>query len=314
MISSSVAHVLAQGVQTGTIRGAVSDQQDLPLPGVTVTISSPALQGQRTAITAMAGTYVFRALPAGDYQVSFDLSSFAPLKRAATVPLGGSIVENVTLMPAGLSEVVNVVAAAPAPLATPVIGLNIKPRRSRRSPRRARSGIATLSQADRGTPNSGQVVINGAFAFDNVFMLNGVDVNDNLFGAPQNLFIEDAIEETQVLTSGISAEYGRFSGGVINAITKSGGNVFSGSYRLNLSNPNWVVETPFEVANGTSHTSKYNESHEATFGGPIVKDRLWFFTAGRLSSIDTQASFDQTGVPYTETDDNQRGKSSSPPP
>jgi hypothetical protein len=151
-------------------------------------------------------------------------------------------------------------------------------------------------------------VINGAFAFDNVFMLNGVDVNDNLFGAPQNLFIEDAIEETQVLTSGISAEYGRFSGGVINAITKSGGNMFAGSYRLNLTNPKWVVETPFEVSNGTVHTSKYNQSHEGTFGGPIVKDRLWFFTAGRLSSIDTQASFAQTGVPYTDTDEDRRGE------
>jgi len=311
MISSSAARVLAQGVQTGTIRGAVSDQQDLPLPGVTVTISSPALQGQRTAITATDGTYVFRALPAGDYQVSFELSSFAPLKRATSVPLGGSAVENATLAPAGVSETVNVVAAAtPAPLATPVVGLNIKHEEVEAlATSRTLQGIATLSPGlTENTPNSGQLAINGAFAFDNVFMLNGVDVNDNLFGSPQNLFIEDAIEETQVLTSGISAEYGRFSGGVINAITKSGGNVFSGSYRLNLTNPNWAVETPFEVANGTSHTSKYNESHEATLGGPIVKDRLWFFTAGRLSSIDTQASFDQTGVPYTQTDDNQRGE------
>ena len=60
-------------------------------------------------------------------------------------------------------------------------------------------------------------------------MINGVDINDNLFAQPQNLFIEDAIEETQVLTSGISAEFGRFSGGVVNAITKSGGDTFSGS-------------------------------------------------------------------------------------
>ena len=81
------------------------------------------------------------------------------------------------------------------------------------------------------------MVINGAFAFDNIFMVNGVDVNDNLFAQPQNLFIEDAIEETQVLTSGISAEYGRFTGGVVNAITKSGGNTFSGSGRVNFLNP-----------------------------------------------------------------------------
>ena len=77
-------------------------------------------------------------------------------------------------------------------------------------------------------------------------MINGVDVNDNLSATPQNLFIEDAIEETQVLTSGIPAEYGRFTGGVINAITKSGGNMFSGSGRINFLNPSWTTETPFE--------------------------------------------------------------------
>ena len=71
-------------------------------------------------------------------------------------------------------------------------------------------------------------------------MLNGVDVNDNLFGSPQNLFIEDAIEETQVITSGITAEYGRFTGGVVNAVTKSGGNTFSGSFRTGFSNPSWT--------------------------------------------------------------------------
>ena len=302
--------LVGQGVQTGNIRGSVVDQQNLALPGVTVTITSPALQGQRTAITGTDGSYAFRALPAGDYEISFEISSFAPLKRGTVVPLGGSIVENATLSAGGVSEVVNVVAAVPAPLTTPVVGLNIKHDEVEAlATPRTLQGIATLSPGlTENTPNAGQLVINGAFAFDNVFMLNGVDVNDNLFGSPQDLFIEDAIEETQVLTSGITAEYGRFSGGVVNAITKSGGNVFSGSYRLNLSNPAWVVETPFEVANGTQHTSQFNASHEATFGGPIVKDKLWFFTAGRLSSIGVQNSLNQTGIPYTETDDNQRGE------
>src|SRR5690606_11786470 len=119
---------------------------------------------------------------------------------------------------------------------------------------RTLSGIAEISPGlTSNTPNASQVSINGAFAFDNVFMINGVDVNDNLFGSPQNLFIEDAIEETQTLTSGISAEYGRFSGGVINAITKSGSNTFSGSFRDELTNPSWSTETPFEVARNAPH-------------------------------------------------------------
>jgi hypothetical protein len=309
LVFMSAMDALAQGVQTGTIRGTVVDQQDLALPGVTVTISSPALQGQRETVTATDGTYAFLALPAGEYQIGFEISAFAPVKRTSTVPLGGSIVQNVTMAPAGVSEVVNVVAAV-APIATPVVGLNIKHNEIEAlATSRTLQGIATLSPGlTDNTPNTGQVVINGAFAFDNVFMLNGVDVNDNLFGSPQNLFIEDAIEETQVLTSGISAEYGRFSGGVINAITKSGGNMFSGSYRLNLTNPKWVVETPFEVSNGTVHTSKYNLSHEGTFGGPIIADRLWFFSAGRLSNINTQSSLEQTGIAYTDSDDNRRGE------
>ena len=80
--------------------------------------------------------------------------------------------------------------------------------------------------------------------------MNGVDINDNVLGTPNNLFIEDAIQEVQVLTSGISAEYGRFSGGIVNVITRSGGNVFSGAFRTNLTNPAWSVETPVREVGG----------------------------------------------------------------
>ena len=170
-------------------------------------------------------------------------------------------------------------------------------------------GIATLSPGvNEATPNGGQLAINGAFAFDNNFMVNGVDVTDNLFGVPQTLFIEDAIEETQVLTAGISAEYGRFSGGVVNAITRSGGNVFSGSYRVNLTNSAWVAETPLEKSRGVEHADTLNRSHEATFGGPILRDRLWFFTAGRLARLSNAVTLQETGIPITQKSKNQRGE------
>src|SRR5262249_57290164 len=126
---------------------------------------------------------------------------------------------------------VQVVAEAPAPIATPIVGSNIKHDEIEAlATPRTLQGIATLAPAvSEYTPNGGQLVINGAFAFDNIFMINGVDVNDNLFANAQNLFIEDAIDETQVLTSGISAEYGRFSGGGVHAITKSGSHRVSGN-------------------------------------------------------------------------------------
>src|SRR6185436_17866747 len=183
---------------------------------------------------------------------------------------------------------VQVVAESPAPIATPVVGINIKHEEIEAlATPRTLQGIATLSPGlSEQSPNGGQLVINGGFAFDNIFMVNGVDVNDNLFANPQNLFIEDAIDETQVLTSGISAEYGRFGGGVVNAITKSGGNRFSGSGRVNFLNPKWSTETPFEVRSNITRPDINQQTYEGTFGGPILKDHLWFFSAGRYAAVE----------------------------
>ena len=85
------------------------------------------------------------------------------------------------------------------------------------------------------TPNQNQVTIGGGFAYDNKFLVDGVDVNDNVFGQPNGLFIEEGIQEVQVLTSGIS-RIRPFGGGVVNVITRSGGNLFSGAFRTNLTN------------------------------------------------------------------------------
>ena len=76
-------------------------------------------------------------------------------------------------------------------------------------------------------------------SFESLYLVNGVTVNENLRGQANNLYIEDAIQETTVATDGMSAEYGRFSGGVVNVITKSGGNLFSGSFRDSLVNDDW---------------------------------------------------------------------------
>ena len=303
--------VSAQGVQTGTIRGVVHDSQGLAVPGATVSATSPALQGPRVATTDSSGGYVLPNLPPGGYSVRFELSGFGTVERQTTVPLGLVVEQSVTLNAGGLAETVQVVAESPAPVATPILGMNIKHEEIEAlATPRTLQGIATLSPSvNEQSPNAGQLVINGAFAFDNIFMINGVDVNDNLFANPQNLFIEDAIEETQVLTSGISAEYGRFSGGVINAITKSGGNKFSGSGRVNFLNAAWSDETPFEKTRPVPITrpSKLQETYEGVFGGPIVKDHLWFFTSGRYAVTDTPNTIQQTGVQVVSTNNNKRG-------
>ena len=299
----------AQGVQTGTIRGVIVDAQNLPIPGATVTATSPALLGQRTTVSGEDGTYTLAQLPTGVYQLRFELMGFETVARAITVPLGGTATQDATLRAAGVEQTVEVVGVAP-PLATASVGLNIRQEEvDALATSRTLQGISTLSPAvTENTPNVRQISINGAFAFDNVFMLNGVDINDNLFGSPQNLFIEDAIEETQVLTSGISAEYGRFSGGVVNAVTKSGGNTFSGSLRINLTNPSWTEETPFEVDNDVEYLSEINDTYEFTLGGPIVRDRLWFFGAGRRAYVTTTETLNQTGIGFSEQDNNWRAE------
>ena len=301
----------AQGVQTGTITGIVQSTDGLSLPGVTVTATSPAVQGRRTAVTDVNGVYFIRALPPGSYSITFEVPNFQTANANDVVlELGGVAELNQTLMVAARTETVNVTAEIPSALATTTVSQAFTKAQVDALPvGRRPQDIAELAPGlTNNTPNTNQVTIAGATAFDNVFMLNGVDINDNLFGSPNNLYTEDAIQETNVLTGGISAEWGRFSGGVVNVITKSGGNNFSGSFRENFNNPKWIEETPRERANNVEHQDVLGKVHEGTFGGPIARDRLWFFSAGRYQRDPTPGTFVQTGGSYTRVDTIKRGE------
>ena len=294
--------IMAQGTQTGTVRGWVRDSQGLVLPGATVTVASDAMQGSRSTRVGAYGSYEIQGLPPGDYSITFELTGFTDVVGIALVPLGGTAEVSVSMEPAEVVEVIQVVSVVPSALASIGTSSNIRAPEIDALP--VERNIFTVTELAPGltnnTPNNNQVVINGAFAYDNVFLIDGVDVNDNLFGTVHNLFIEDAIEEMQVLTSGISAEYGRFSGGVINTITKSGANTFSGSFRANLYKPDWTVRTPFETASGQERTGSLanNASYETTAGGPIVQDRLWFFYANRVQRESESETFAETGMGY----------------
>src|SRR5207237_5509808 len=133
------------------------------------------------------------------------------------------------------------------------------------------------------TLSNGQLYISGAPGYDNLVLVNGVVVTENTRGQMRPLYVEDAIQETTVLTGAISAEYGRFSGGVVNTITKSGGNELGASIRDSLSNPSWSAQTPAHEARESSLSHVW----EATLGGRLVRDRVWFFTAGRWAKNDT---------------------------
>ena len=305
----------AQGPLTGILEGVVESSDGSRLPGVTVTITSPSLQGERTAVTDGEGAYIFRGLPPGTYRVRMTLAGFGDFERTVTVALGAAASINAQMSVATVAETLEVPAEAPSILETPQVSTNYTGETiDSLAMNRNLAAIAELAPgvSDNG-PNVGQVVIAGAFAYDNVFLLNGVDINDNLFGTANNLFIEDAVQEVQVLTSGISAEFGRFSGGVINAVTKSGGNTFFGSYRADFTNADWRDESRFVkegIAAGRPGARLNRDDvsliHMGTLGGPIVRDRLWFFGAARRESTTNSQNLSVTGGSYDNTLNNNR--------
>lgn len=305
-----VAPALAQGTQFGTIRGVVTLPDGTAAPGVTVTATSPAQPGVRTVQTTASGEYILRNLGPGQYLLTFDLEGFTTQEvSAVTVSLGQSTPVDVRLVPTDtIEETITVVGSQSSVLASSEVSTTYTAEEVNELPiGRTPAAIAALAPGlTTNTPNAGQVTISGGFAYDNIFLIDGVDANDNLFGTSNAVFIEEAIADTQVLTSGISAEYGRFSGGVINVVTKSGGNEFDGSLRADLTNPDWRETTPLEEERGTERVDEISEFYSATLGGYVLRDRLWFFLAGRDEESTGQASLAATGLPFVTGNEETR--------
>jgi outer membrane receptor protein involved in Fe transport len=302
-----IARAGAQGVQTGELAGTVTSSDGQPLPGVTVSLVSPALQGVRTAATSPNGDYLFKHLPLGEYKVSFVLAGFASVEKHESMALGATVRANASLKVASMEERVTVVADSPSVIRDPQAGANIKAEEYDLLARnRDLEAVAELAPGLTQTAVNNDLAISGAFSYDNAYLLDGVDINDSAYSAPNDVYIEDAIEETQVLTSGITAEYGRFTGGAVNAVTKRGGNQFSGSFRLDFTNPSWTEETPYEKSQGITLKDATQKRYQATLGGPLVKDRLWFFLAGRLRDLEEPQVFDETGIAYTDKSNDKR--------
>jgi outer membrane receptor for ferrienterochelin and colicin len=303
---------LGQGT-TGNLVGTASTD-GIGVPGVTVTLSSPALQGTRTAVTEDGGAYSFPGLPPGDYTVTFELSGMQTVTRRLRVNLAQTSRADADLRPAALSEAITVTASAPAALETTEVSSNFTSETIAELPTLNRN-ITTAALIAPGVNDAGpnkQIVISGAQSFDNLFLVNGVVVNENLRGQPHNLFIEDAVQETTVLTGGaISAEYGRFTGGVISTITKSGGNEFHGTFRDSFRNDAWQSKTA--LVGEADHLDDVNSVYEGTLGGRIIRDRLWFFGAGRKekSAISAETTPVRAGltasiVPFVQNVDETR--------
>lgn len=289
---------------TGTISGRVVDQQQLPVPGVTVNAESPNLQGIRTAITSENGDYIITLLPPGAYSVTFELSGFQRQERTVRLAPTQVVPLEITMGLAAVAETVEVIGrSADVLVQTAQVATNFKQELIATLPTtRDITAIMLLAPAVHPTGPSGNFSIAGSMSFENLFMVNGVSVGENLRGQPlENLMIEDAIQETTVATAGVSSEYGRFGGGVVNVITKSGGNQFSGSFRDTLINDDWRALVPKREGDSFADDTKIDKivpTYEYTFGGPIVRDRLWFFTAGRVQTQESNRQLVITNIPY----------------
>ena len=304
MVTASSA--FAQGNPTGTVSGHVTDPDNLALPGVTVTAASPGLQGVRTAVTSANGDYIIPFLPAGDYTVTFELQAFSTINQTISLKMADALPVDVKMSLASLVEVVTVSAPASDTAPTATVATTLKASTVELLPLGRSLAAATLF-APTATSNgpAGNIMISGALSYDNLNLVNGVDINETQRQQPRTLFIEDAIQETKVSAGNISAEYGRFQGGVVNMITKSGGNAFSGSFRTTLTSDAWRALTPYP---GDSTLSVVVPAYELTFGGPIWKDKLWFFSAGRFQNDSTELTTPFTGFNYTKAVDDKRGE------
>jgi len=266
---------------TGTISGKIVDQQGLAVPGAVVTAQSPVLQGTRSATTSVNGDYIIPFLPPGEYTVTVDMSGFGTVKQPARVVIGQTTTIDTSLAISTVTETVEVTAETTADFGQKAqVATNFKAELIEKLPLlRTFQAAAALTPGVEQSGPQGNLVISGAPSFQNLFMINGVVVQDNIRSTPFNLFIEDALQETTTTIAAVSAEYGRFGGGVVSAVTKSGGNEFSGSFRLSFENDKWRTLTPFPNDRRTNDTIP---TYEATLGGPVLKDKLWFFGATRL--------------------------------
>ena len=300
----------AQTTPTGTLTGKVTDSSGLILPGVTVTVTSPALQGSRSTVTSENGDYIIPFLPAGEYSVVFELSGFGTVKQSVRLTVAETVPLNVQLGVGGLTETVEVTAATQQAdfTSAPTVAASYKSEAIDLLPvSRTINGAVLLAPGTSNTGPGGNVTFSGGFAYEGLFLINGVVANETLRNQVSTVFIEDAIEETKIMTANISAEYGRFVGGVANTITKSGGNNFSGSVRVTLDSDSWRSLTPYEE--GLAEDPRLDTvvpTYEGTFGGPIIRDRLWFFTAGRLRTDEASAQTFYTNITYPNTVDDKR--------
>jgi len=268
---------------TGNIDGRVTDSLGAPVSGAFVTVQSAGLQGRRGTVSDDGGRFRFQALPLGEYSVRISHVSYREVtvqpvrvRLAGTTGIGEVRLQAVTL---ALPEV-TVVSASPVidPVST-VVGGRLVPAEFSSLPveRTYDRIVALLPQANESYLGDG-VNVAGATGMENKYYIDGVDVSDPYRGLTGASLPYNIIREIEVKNGAYEAEYRSTLGGVVNIVTYSGGNEFSGRAFGYYTN-NDLSGTPrggtLEPAEG--EFARYDVGF--SLGGPILRDRLWFFVA-----------------------------------
>ncbi len=286
---SLLAAAAAMAQTTGTIEGVVLDTEGVVLPGVTVEADSPNLQGVKVVTTDTEGKFRFVLLPPGRYTVTFTLSGFATMEQGdVTVGLGRVVTLHATMRSAFADEVV-VSGAAPAiDVRSTEVGVNLDSRTFLNLP--VSRNYASVVQIAPGTGEDGAcdgcATVYGSSGAENAYYIDGVNTTGVELATQGKVLNFEFIQEVQVKTGGYQAEFGRATGGLINVITKSGGNEFHGDafgYYDSPDTQSGLSGTVRDDATLGGVASLISDHTRKDFGfdlgGYAVKDTLWFFAA-----------------------------------
>jgi hypothetical protein len=283
---ASAPALLAQET-TGAIEGVVRDSGGAVLPGVTVEATGPS--GTVVAVTNERGEYRFPRLPSGKYTLKANLASFRTAESTVDLTVGTTARAEFTLQVAGVSETVQVTAESPRiDLTSAATSTSISRERIEYVPR-GRDFTDVVGQAAGANPESqaGGISIDGSSGSENRFIIDGIDTTSPQVGTNAVPMRAEFMEEVQVKSAGYAAEFGGSTGGVINAITRSGTNNIRGTILSDFQNRSWGgSERPILIDSDAASGFEYVDPRKDdevridpgfSLGGPIVRNRLWFF-------------------------------------
>ena len=276
----------AQTTQTGNIVGRVLSPEGEGLPGASVTLTSPAMIiPSMSAITGERGGFRFMALAPGDYQITFELSGMKTvIRKGVKVEVARTATLDITMEIKSLEENITVIGQSPT----------IDKQRTARPANLDKMFLQSIpAPRNLGTyvnmaPGISDTSAYGSSTMDNSYLLDGVNLVDAATGTQSVGFGLDIMEEIAIQAGGLSAEYGSVRGAMINVVTKSGGNKFSGSGSFYFNHETLKsVNTHGTPLAGSKSGNKIEIEPVFTLGGPVIKDKLWFFM--NASFIQTEA-------------------------